>query len=276
RALRAFVDEVLSYVPTDLPSHVGHPQWTYHLAGFTAARYQFLSSHLGPLTETTEPPSHLSRLDQIWWKLDGRHKRLSRRRAEGVETINHQRDLIQRWRDRTQKAILEEQTRERQELDQQFLDEFTGPASRSPSNKSFAQISFDQNVGSEAAQESSNPPAPASQWFEILGRYEDKYSSQRQQEKARQPPLQAAPETINPYYPQPIVNNRNALVFPTGNSKSQRSNIVFRSARSPPQRLFHSCECGEELRSRPRTFEEARPDGSLGDCITHCSASGPG
>jgi len=204
RALRAFVDEVLSYVPADLPSHVGHPQWTYHLAGFTTARYQFLSSHLGPLTETTEPPSHLSRLDQIWWKLDGRQKRLSRRRAECVETMNHQRDLIQRSRDRTQKAILEEQTRERQELDQQFLDEFTGTASRSPSNKGFAQSSFDQNVGSGVAQESFNPPAPASQWFEILGRYEDKYSSQRQQEKARQAALEAALEAINAYYPERI------------------------------------------------------------------------
>src|SRR5262245_8409582 len=204
RRLSAFVDEVLSYVPADLPSHVLHPQWTYHLAGFTAARYQFLSSHLGSLTETTEPPSHVSRLDQIWWKLDGQQKRLSRLRAECVETMNHQRDLIQRWRDRTQKAILEEQTRERQELDQQFLDEFTGTASRSPSNKSFAQISFDQNVGSEVAQESSNPPAPASQWFEILGRYEDKYSSQRQQEKARQAALDAALEAINAYYPERI------------------------------------------------------------------------
>src|SRR5262249_9309803 len=196
-ALNAFVDEVLSYVPTDLPPHVGHPQWTYHLAGFAAARYRFLSSHLGPLTETTEPPSHGSRLDQIWWKLDGQQKRLSRLRAECVETMNHQRDLIQ-------KAILEEKTREQQELDQQFLKEFTGTASRSPSYKGFAQISFDQNVGSEVAQESSDLPAPASQWFEILGRYEDKYSSQRQKEKALDATLETALEAINAYYPERI------------------------------------------------------------------------
>jgi hypothetical protein len=204
RALKAFVDEVLSYVPTDLPSHVGHPQWTYHLAGFTAARYQFLSSHLGSLTETTEPPSHLSRLDQIWWKLDGQQKRLSRLRAECVETMNHQRDLIQRRRDLIQKAILEEKTRERQELDQQFLEEFTGTASRSPSYKGFAQISFDQNLGPGVAQESSDLPAPASQWFEVLGRYEDKYSSQRQKEKALDAALETALEAINAYYPERI------------------------------------------------------------------------
>src|SRR5262249_37830272 len=196
RALRAFVDEVLSYVPADLPSHVGHPQWTYHLAGFTEARYEFLSSHLGPLTETTEPPSHLSRLDQIWWKLDGQQKRLSRLRAECVETMNHQRGLIQRRRELIQKAILEEKTRQQQELDQQFLEEFTSAGSRSPSYKGFSQISFDQNVGSGAAQESSNLPAPASQWFEILGRYEDRYSSQRQKEKALDAALETALEAI--------------------------------------------------------------------------------
>jgi hypothetical protein len=204
RALRVFVDEVLSHVPADLPSHVGHPQWTYHLAGFTAARYQFLSSHLGSLTETTEPPSHLSQLDQIWWKLDGQQKRLSRLRAECVETMNHQRDLIQRRRDLIQKAILEEKTGERQELDQQFLEEFTGTASRSPSHNGFARISFDQNVGSRATQGSFDPPAPASQWFEILGRYEGKYSSQREKEKAREGALEAALDAINAYYPERI------------------------------------------------------------------------
>src|SRR5262249_20351735 len=157
RALRAFVDEVLSHVQTDLPSHVGHPQWTYHLAGFTAARYHFLSSHLGPLTETTDPPSHLSRLDQIWWKLDGQQKRLARLRAECVETMNHQRAIIQHQREVIQKAILEEKTRERQEIDQQFLEEFTSIVSRSPSCGCFAQISFDQNIGSGVAEESALP-----------------------------------------------------------------------------------------------------------------------
>src|SRR5262249_25265155 len=197
RALRAFVDEVLSYVPADLPPHVGHPQWTYHLAGFTAARYQFLSSYLGPLTETTEPPSHLSRLDQIWWKLDGQQKRLVRRRAECVETMNHQRDLIQ-------KAILEETTRARQGIDQQFLKELTNTESRSPSAKYFAQTSFDQNIGSGVAQEPANMLGPGGQWFETLRRYEDKYSSQRQKTKALEAALEAAFEAINTYYPERI------------------------------------------------------------------------
>jgi len=204
RRLSAFVEEVLSYVPLDLPSHVGHPQWTYHWAGFTGARYQFLSSRLGPLTETTEPPSYLSRRDQIWWKLDGQQKRLTRVRAQCVETMNHHRDFIQHQRDLIQKAALEEQIRARQELDQQFIDEFTRTGCRSPNYKGFAQISFDQDIGSGEAQGPANPLAPGSQWFEILGRYEDKYSSQRQKEKSLEAVLEAALEAINAYYPERI------------------------------------------------------------------------
>jgi hypothetical protein len=197
RRLNAFVDEVLSYVPADLPSHVLHPQWTYHLAGFTAARYQFLSSHLGSLTETIEPPSYLSRLDQIWWKLDGQQKRLSRRRAECVEMMNHQRDLVQ-------KAVLEEKTRERQQLDRKFLREFTSAESQSPSDTYFARISFDQNSSSAVAQEHANSPDPGSQWFDLLRRYEDEYSSQHQKEKALQAALEAALDAIDTYYPERI------------------------------------------------------------------------
>jgi hypothetical protein len=197
RRLRAFVDEVLSDVPSDLPSHLGHPQWTYHWSGFTAARYQFLSSHLGPLTETTEPPSYLSRRDQSWWKLDGQQKRLSRLRAECVEMMNHQRELIQ-------KAILKENTKQRQELDQQFLEEFTRPESPSPSHNCFAQISFDQNIDSGMAQGPANLPGPGSQWFETLRRYEDKYSTQRHEAKALEAALESALKAINTYYPERI------------------------------------------------------------------------
>jgi hypothetical protein len=199
RRLSVFVNEVLSYVPADLPSHVGHPQWAYHSTGFTAARYQFLSSYLGPLTETAEPPSYLSRLDQIWWKLDGQQKRLSRRRAECVEAMKHQRELIQ-------KAILAEKTRGRQELDQQFLREFTSTEARSPNNKCFAQISFDQNIDSGAPREPANLAGLGSQWFEILRRHEDMYSSQRQKETALEATLEAALEAVNAYYPERIRN----------------------------------------------------------------------
>src|SRR5262249_13754618 len=59
--LRAYVDEILSYLPLLLPSHADHPQWDYHLPGFLEARHKFLSARLGSCTETIEPPAWLSK-----------------------------------------------------------------------------------------------------------------------------------------------------------------------------------------------------------------------
>ena len=94
--LRAYVDEVLSYLPSYLPSHIHHPQWEYHLPGFIEARHKFLSGRLGFLTETTEAPAALSKADRIWWELDGMHKTVTRRRSEIQGTMNHLLELVHR------------------------------------------------------------------------------------------------------------------------------------------------------------------------------------
>jgi hypothetical protein len=203
--LRAFINEVLSYVPTDLPSHVRHPQWTYHLTGFTAARYEFLSSRLGPLTEMTDPPGHFSKVDQIWWKIDGQQKRLTRQRAEYVELMNHQRDLIQRRTDFIQKAIHQESAREREELDQQFLEELASAVTRSPTCNNIEQSTFHQIIGPAVATERPDLSGAQNQSLEILSRYEEKYTSLSQKEKAHQAALEATLEAVNNYYPQRIL-----------------------------------------------------------------------
>jgi Carbohydrate esterase, sialic acid-specific acetylesterase len=194
RMLSAFVNELMSHVPANLPSHVGHPQWVHHWTGFAAARYQFLSSRLGSLTETTEPPSYLSKLDKAWWKLDGQQKRLHRQREEYVETMNHQRDLIQ-------KALLEEKetAKQRKEIDREFIEDITNavPEFRSPNHDYFAQISLAPNVGTGLVEESGGQPCAENQWFETLKRYEDKYSDLHQKQRA----LEAALEAVNTYYP---------------------------------------------------------------------------
>jgi len=197
RMLGAFVNEVMSHVPTNLPSHVGHPQWVHHWTGFAAARYQFLSLRLGSLTETTEPPSYLSQVDKAWWKLDGQQKRLSRQREELSETMNHQRDLIQ-------KALLEEKetAKQQKEIDREFLKDLTTAAAefRSSNHDCFAQISFAPTVSSGRMEKPAGPPPAEDQWFETLKRYEDKYSSLLQKQRA----LEAALEAVNTYYPQRI------------------------------------------------------------------------
>ena len=195
RMLTAFVNEVMSHVPTNLPSHLGHPQWVHHWTGFAAARYQFLSSRLGTLTETTEPPSYLSEVDKVWWKLDGQQKRLHRQREEFVETMNHQRDLIQ-------KALLEEKetAKQRNEIDREFLKDLTSDAVEfpSPNHGCFAEISFAPNISAKLAEKSAGPPPAENQWFETLKRYEHKYSNLHQKQRA----LEAALEAVNTYYPQ--------------------------------------------------------------------------
>jgi hypothetical protein len=76
--LQAFMENILSYSPRFLPSHLDHPQWYYHLRTFVEARHHFLSGHLGSLTEEALPPAEWSQLDKAWWAFDGARKRLAR------------------------------------------------------------------------------------------------------------------------------------------------------------------------------------------------------
>jgi hypothetical protein len=197
RALRAFVERVLSYVPTCLPSHLEHPQWTYHQTGFTKARYEYLSSRLGTVTEITEPPSHLSQLDQAWWTLDGKRKRLARQRAAVVEAMNHQRSLIER-------AIVEEAATQRADVDRQFLEELASAESGRPDAGLFARISFDRDVSAGPGQESGNSQSGSHRCAEILHRYEEKYALLQQQLQEKKEILEAALEAVNAYYPERI------------------------------------------------------------------------
>jgi len=117
--LRAYIDEIFSYLPPSLPSHVDHPQWNYHLPGFIEARHKFLSARLGSLTETTEPPALLSKADRIWWQLDGIRKTFSRKRAEIEETMKQLLALIQG----EIADIDNEIAKQRDDIDQEFIKE---------------------------------------------------------------------------------------------------------------------------------------------------------
>jgi hypothetical protein len=115
--LRAYVDEVLSYLPPFLPSHIHHPQWDYHLPGFIEARHQLLSARLGSLTETTKPPASMSKVDRIWWQLDGVHKTFSRKRGEIEESMSQLLALVHGEIGR----IDSEMAKQRATIDEEFL-----------------------------------------------------------------------------------------------------------------------------------------------------------
>src|SRR5260221_7228407 len=83
--LRAFVDSVFVHLPAVLPSHLGHPQFDYHWSSFMETRHKYLSTRLGSVTETEEPPASLTELDRAWWKLDGLTKSYTRRRDQLID-----------------------------------------------------------------------------------------------------------------------------------------------------------------------------------------------
>lgn len=93
--LDARIAEVFAHVPEVLPSHLNHPQWRYHLLGFTKSRHKCFSKRLGLLTTQVPPPETSSALDQAWWKLDGLEKSYPQRRKDFLESM--ERDL--KWVD---------------------------------------------------------------------------------------------------------------------------------------------------------------------------------
>ena len=92
--LRAFIDSVFAYLPATLPSHLDHPQWNYHLPGFIEGRHRYLSSRLGSLTESSDPPASFNEVDRLWWKIDGVIKSYSRRRSELSDLWDQQRAAV--------------------------------------------------------------------------------------------------------------------------------------------------------------------------------------
>jgi hypothetical protein len=201
RNLRAFVEEVLSYVPRYLPSHLNHPQWNYHWTGFIEARHQFLSSRLGMLTHTTEPPDHLSKLDRLWWKFDGNQKAFACRRAELTDLMNRNLKLIEEAIQEAERDGLAE----RQNLDRQFLAEFMRvPTDLSaPGREIFAQACFDHSVEISLA-EPGRSPAPSSECFTLLKSYEDQNASLAQKLRDKKEKLQQALHAVNRYYSERI------------------------------------------------------------------------
>jgi hypothetical protein len=158
--LRAYVDEVVSYLPPFLPPHIDHAQWNYHLPGFLEARHRFLSARLGSLTETTEPPPSPFKADRIWWELDGVHKMFSRKRAEIEESKRQLLAVVHR----EIADIDNEMAKQRDAIDREFVKELATIHRSEPDDV----VSWFVSAGS--AGNSASPDALAT----LLERYEEK------------------------------------------------------------------------------------------------------
>jgi glycosyltransferase involved in cell wall biosynthesis len=144
--LATAVCATLSYSPEELPSHIDHPQWMYHLRGFTEARHRHLSSREEMLYADTSPSSTSPALRawREWERLKHEYKHarahLERIRAAHVDT----RKLIN---DATHEAEIE-----REKIRKQFLAEVSSrPASRDASLSFWPEMEtqFRKNVTSE-------------------------------------------------------------------------------------------------------------------------------
>jgi len=116
-ALSASMKAILAYCPAFLPSHLGHPQWNYHLGTFMAARHRYLSQRLGAITEEEQPPANSLPIDRIWWLLDGSTKRYERKRTHLQQIRDVHFSLLERQID-----LLSKETSARQEeINRRFI-----------------------------------------------------------------------------------------------------------------------------------------------------------
>src|SRR5262249_20974804 len=160
----AYVDEILSYLPQFLPSHIDHPQWDYHLPGFMEARHKLLSARLGSLTETTKPSASMSEVDRIWWELDGVHKRFSRKRVEIEESMSQLLSLVHG----EIRRIASEMENRRATIDQEFIRDLAMIQSRSI--RSDVDDVGNGYLGADSTSNSASHDALAA----LIERYEEK------------------------------------------------------------------------------------------------------
>jgi hypothetical protein len=163
--LRAYVDEILSYLPPFLPSHIDHPQWDYHMPGFMEARHQLLSARLGSLTETTKPPASMSKVDRIWWELDGVHKMFSRKRGEIEESMSQLLALVHGEIGR----IDSEMAKQRATIDQEFIRDLAIIQSKSI-RSDVDDIVVNSFLGADSTSNSASHDALVT----LIERYEEK------------------------------------------------------------------------------------------------------
>src|SRR5215216_7320164 len=143
--LQAFMEGIFIHLPAVLPSHIEHPQWEYHRTGFIEARHKYLSTRLGSATETSEPPTALSEMDKVWWKLDGLKKSYERRRAELNDVANHQRSTVAVLIDQLEESL---QT-QRVEMEGRLMDQLRAMTVEPPSGAAAVNRVVECNPGQQ-------------------------------------------------------------------------------------------------------------------------------
>jgi hypothetical protein len=116
--LKAYVDDVLSFVPDELPSHLHHPQWAYHSARFTQARQRYFADQIKGHPPVEQPPI-LLKAEQQWWQAEVQKNELMHAREKLYEVMRHQIDLLKRTAAKSEEQLL----KERMAADEKFIND---------------------------------------------------------------------------------------------------------------------------------------------------------
>jgi hypothetical protein len=194
--LRAFVDDVLSFSPPTLPSHVDHAQWNYHWPGFMEARHRFLSGRLGALTDASPAPLSLSEIDRAWWAFDGRTKAYARNRAELQAVMDWQQRCLREAIDAIKRGPVEA-------LNRPFINALvsmtTGPAKDADV---VVTRSLERQAGKLSAKCDGKPDAAQAALLSVLNEYEVKYKGLSARALQRYQQLQSACQVVAEHYRQ--------------------------------------------------------------------------
>jgi hypothetical protein len=199
--LRAFIDSIFTHLPTVLPSHVEHPQWEYHRTGFIEARHKYLSTRLGSMTETSEPPASFSEIDKAWWKLDGLTKSYARRHVELNELAEHQRNTVAA----TLRQMEQAAKSQRSEIDQQLMLDLkameSGPhGSRIPVNRVIECSPLDGTSGFPTLAADREEP-----WMPSIMRNAEEWTSLESQLRRKKEQLKRASDFIDKQHKERLV-----------------------------------------------------------------------
>lgn len=196
RELESFIDQVLSYAPRDLPSHLGHPQWAYHWGHFTEARHASLSKRLGSLTETRRPPDYLSEIDRIWWLLDGKQKARAKRLSDLRATMDQQISLLN--------GALATDTDEIKTIGKRLLADIVAAneAQEIRTVTLFANLQFEPQQRDVQSRLASTLAVTAPGVVRAVEDYEQRYLAARSQVDQHREHFQAAVQVVRFHYQQ--------------------------------------------------------------------------
>jgi hypothetical protein len=121
--LKTYVGHIFSFVPDELPSHLGHPQWAYHSARFAQTRERYFSEQIKLRLFDKQPPI-LLKAEQEWWQDEVQKNALMHAREKLNEVMRYQVNLLKQTAAQSEERLL----KERIAADEKFIKDISSIA----------------------------------------------------------------------------------------------------------------------------------------------------